>query len=225
MIRAAMIVLSTICVVAVLAELAGVTYLWSNGNLTPDTWQDVQTAVFGEDDTTVEEEEEVFQPQPTLRDLMSERIKGFLELSSRESELAAIKDNLTSEADLLLANQDAFEKKRVSFQDQLKQLDSSSSSAAIEQARGVLSAMQPADAVLQLMQVEPDEAVTILRGLPEKNIAKILQEFQNGGDPEQMDRGRLIFQAITRGGQKKNLIDGELDQAPATAATDGFPEA
>lgn len=212
MVRSALIVLSTLCVVGVLTQMAGLTYLWSQGYLTPDTWQDVETAVFGEEETSAEEEEEVFQPQPTLRDLMSERIKGFLELSSRETELSAIKDNLTSEADLLLANQDAFEKKREGFQAQLKQLDASSTSAAIEQARGVLAAMQPADAVLQLTQVDADIAITILRGMPEKTIAKILQEFQNGGIPEQMERGRQIFQAISRGGQKKDLIDKELDQ-------------
>lgn len=212
MIRSALIVFSTLCIVGVITEMAGVTYLWSKGYLTADSWQDVQTAVFGEEESLAEGGEEAFQPQPTLRDLMSERIKGFLELSNRETELSAIKDNLTSEADLLLANQDAFQKKRKAFQEQLKQLDASSTAAAIEQARGVLSAMQPADAVLQLMQVDGEIGITILRGMPEKTIAKILQEFQNGGDAEQMERGRLIFQAISRGGQKKDLIDQEQGQ-------------
>ncbi|MDA1014553.1 MAG: hypothetical protein O3A00_08895 [Planctomycetota bacterium] len=214
MFRPALIVFSTLCMVAVLAALGAGGYLWFKGLMTPDTWKDVKTAVFGEDEATRAESEHGFQPQPSTRELMNERIKGFLELASRESELAALKDNLTSEADQLLANQSAFEKKRQGFQLELKALNESTKATSIEQARGVLTAMQPADAMQQLMQLDEQESIKILSGMPEKTIAKILKEFQTG-DQTQADRARMLFQAISRGGEKKDLIDqerGEVDE-------------
>lgn len=218
MLRSSLIVFSTLCVVAVLAAMGGAAYLWSQGLMTPDTWQDVKVAVFGENEASNAEGEDSFQPQPSTRELMNERIKGFLELASRESELAALKDNLTSESDQLLTNQDAFEKQRQSFQVELKNLTESTQVTSIEQARGVLSAMQPGDAMLQLMQIDENAAAKIVSGMPEKTIAKILKEFQAGAQ-EQADRGRLLFQAISRGGAKKDLIDkerGALPKAPSS---------
>ena len=79
--------------------------------------------------------------------------------------------------------------------------------------------MSPDDAVENLMQLDLEENIVLLKGMPEKQIAKILQEFLKGKD-EQLERGWQIFEAISRGEPSKKLIDAarqQLTQGISTA--------
>jgi hypothetical protein len=71
------------------------------------------------------------------------------------------------------------------------------------------------------MQLDVEDNVDILTGMPEKKIAAILREFGQG-DIKQVQRGRDVFEAISKGKPASSLIkeniEGLTGPAPATAA-------
>ncbi|OYW12943.1 MAG: hypothetical protein B7Z55_17680, partial [Planctomycetales bacterium 12-60-4] len=73
----------------------------------------------------------------------------------------------------------------------------------------VLLATPPEDAVKRLMALTLPESVNLLRGLPEKSIAKILLAFQL--NPQTIERGQELFQALYRGDPDRELIEQALE--------------
>ena len=79
----------------------------------------------------------------------------------------------------------------------------------MEQTRGILLALQPDDAIDTLMGLTADENVILLKGMPEKSIARILEQFLSGEENERV-RGQEVFKAISQGNPSKSLIDESL---------------
>jgi hypothetical protein len=66
------------------------------------------------------------------------------------------------------------------------------------------------------MQLSLDQDVVLMKGMPEKTIAKILKEFQTSGEPNIVDgkdpaaeRGRQIFEALSRGEPSRSLLEAQ----------------
>jgi flagellar motility protein MotE (MotC chaperone) len=128
----------------------------------------------------------------------------------------------------LETQQQQFHAQRKAFEDELARIEGEITSAGTEQARGVLLALPPKDAVRQLMHLTLAEDVVLMKGLPEKTVAKILKEFQATAPAPATDttaerkespaeRGRLIFEALSRGEPARTLLERTRKTAAASA--------
>jgi hypothetical protein len=70
------------------------------------------------------------------------------------------------------------------------------------------------------MQLPLDQDVVLMKGMPETTIAKILKEFQASGEPSVVDgkdapaeRGRQIFEALSRGEPSRSLLETQRKAA------------
>ena len=159
----------------------------------------------GDDADSFDIDEAGKQDQPSIEDVAEDRTMRILELSTREEELALLKSNVNRKRKELIADQDGFKKQKEGFEKDLKELDKAASSEATEQTRGILLALQPADAIDILMGLTIKENVVLLKGMPEKSTAKILQQFLIGDDDEKK-RGQEVFKEISKGTPSKMLI-------------------
>lgn len=209
-----MVVLSVSCIVIVLAEVAGLAWLGSQGYLSSDRLRDVQNALTGSG------EEEPTEPSEkergiALQVLLDERVRKTLELETREEELNQQLRMVVGQRDRVLIDKQALERQRKDFQDQLQILQQQTTAAATERTRAILLSIAPADAVVHLMEIDFARNVTLLKGLPEKSIGKILKEFQLGDDKTR-ERGIQIFDALSQGQPVQALLDGTVNQLNAS---------
>jgi flagellar motility protein MotE (MotC chaperone) len=211
MIRALFSLGSLCCMTLVLAEGVALVVLWSQGALTPATWQEIRLALQGSQ--TAQSEQDAREPQtqaPSHEEIRTARLTRILQLDARENELKILK-RMTFDA----ANQ-AFDQLKQQFQADLQRLQEQNRTEAAEQTRAILQATPPEEAVQRLMALSPQEATDLLRGLPEKSIARILQAFQL--DQKTAPRGQELFEALYRGDPARALIQNTLDQAPPSPA-------
>lgn len=205
LIRSLAMIFACVSVAVVLTEAAAVFVVWQRGWLTPHYFREVRM-VF---ESTEQEREAAARaeesPKVSLDDVVRERALRILDLDKRESDLKQLHDDVLSQAEELNALRTSITETRDAFRKELETLRKESTTAAIEQARGVLLAMPPVDAAAKLSQITEREAIHLLRGMPEKSIAKILKEFST--TPEQIDRGRKLFEALARAEPEVAVID------------------
>ncbi len=215
MIRALVLILSCACVAIVLSEAGAALLMWKAGLLTPHHLQEIRL-VFSTAAAKEQEAEELpARPQPSLQEVTQARAVKILDLEKRESELNVLKGMAGSKKSDLNLEQETFRAQRKAFEEELTRLQEAGMSAATEQARGVLLALPAKDAVEKLMQLPLDENVVLLKGMADKALAKILEEFN--GTPEQLERGRKIFEALSRGSPAKEFFDEASRQFNANA--------
>jgi len=73
------------------------------------------------------------------------------------------------------------------------------------------------------MQLSLEQNVVLMKGMPEKTIAKILKEFQSTPPPQAdaglqrketpPERGRMIFEALSRGEPSRTLLEQQRQSA------------
>jgi len=208
MIRTAVTILCVVCIATVLSEVLGLGLLWSRGQLDREALKEIHLVLSGETDGSLQVTEEAEPAHPSVDDVSQRRAMSVLALETRNKELELLKAMVTEKRTRLNEAQQKLSAQRDAFQTQLKQIKDQTTSAAAEQARGILLALPSADAVASLMTLSLDENVMLLGGMQEKAAAKILQEFGRSEDPEQIERGQKIFEAISQG-QPKNKFVGE----------------
>lgn len=218
MIRSLLAVFSVFCIATLLSEGLALGYLWYRGQLNAEVVKDLRLVLTGQTDE-VFKDVEVVQPVPPSRDDVARtRSMRILDLTAREEELSILKAMITQETTELLAQRTAFDKKKEEFDAQLKAVGEQMNAEAVEQTRGILTAMASSEAVESLMQLPLDAAVTLLKGMPEKTIAKILQEFEaDPADPARTQRGREIFEAISRGEPNSKVVRTAAEQFASPA--------
>jgi hypothetical protein len=192
----------------VLAAGAGLTWLAAEGHLTEEKLQEVR-AVFTTDPAPETEIETPPGPAETgiaTEEVMQRRVLRAFDLESREREVALQSRMVVAERDRVLADRLAFEQQKAAFRRELKQLQADRVNEAAEQARGVLEALSPADAVANLMGLDLDRNLLLLRDLPAKTIGKILKEMGQGDDV-QRKRGLEIFDALSRGNPELKRLE------------------
>jgi flagellar motility protein MotE (MotC chaperone) len=217
LIRAMAMILACVSVAVVLTEAAAVFVVWQRGWLTPHYLREIRM-VF---ETTEEEKEAAARaeetPKVSLDEVVRERALRILDLDKREKDLQQLHDDVMAQAQEISAARTTITAARDAFRKELEALRKESATAAIEQARGVLLAMPPADAATKLTQISEREAIHLVRGMPEKSIAKILKEFST--TPEQIDRGKKLFEAIARAEPEVAVIDKAENTQPPPART------
>lgn len=205
MLRSLVLILCCVCVAIVLTEGAGVFLLWHRGFLTAHHIREIRLILTNGITTEVATTDvAVAAPLPSLEEVTQTRAIKILDLEKRESELGTLKNMAVESAGSLDSQQQAFRTQRQAFEKELAKLEQQVTEAGTEQARGVLLALAPKDAVEKLMQLSVEEDVALLKGMPEKSIAKILKEFRGG--PEQLERSRKVFEAISRASPTSDLL-------------------
>lgn len=212
MIRVLVTLTCVVCVAAVVTAIAGVGLLWGAGRLNPEKVNQIAELLDGRD-AIIPDEPEIPEElaQVAKEEVIDRRAMSVLELTARERELNLLKGLIEAKATQLLNDRRDLERAQVAFQKQLDEVDEELLSEAAEQARGILLALPPEQAVEKIMTLEPAEAVMLMKGVAEKPHAKILQAFQT---QEQTARANEIFQAIVRGQPKSEVVQ----QAENTAS-------
>jgi flagellar motility protein MotE (MotC chaperone) len=164
------------------------------------------------------------KPQyPSAQEVAQARAVKIFSLDKRESELTTLKGMADAKREDLESLQKQIRSMRKAFEDELARIEATITSTGAEQARGVLLALPPKDAVLHLMQLPLDEDIVLMKGMPEKMIAKILKEFQAtlitssdaSGERKETpaERGRKIFEALSRGEPSRSLLEQQRQTA------------
>jgi len=203
--RTLVLIFCCLCVAIVLSEVAGGLLLWQRGFLTAHHVKEIRLILTNESAAEeVETNVAKTAPLPSLQEVTQARAVKILDLERRESELATLKNMANENASGLDLEQESFRTQRKTFEADLAKLERQVTDAGTEQARGVLLALAPKDAVEKLMQLSAEEDVVLLKGMPEKSIAKILKEFR--GTPDQIERSRKVFEAISRAAPTSSLL-------------------
>lgn len=218
MIRVLLSILSVCCVAAVLTEAAAMGWLWSKGRLSADALREVKDVLAGKPPRTdVAETETADRTQPASDEIMQKRVVRLFDLGRREDELLVLKNLVADQAKRVTAMQAELERKQQDFEKRLKTLQEQNDEQSIQQSRAVLQALQPAEAAETLMGLPLEQSLTVVRGMPEKVIARILKELSRGDD-KKIERGRKLFEALTEGEPGKSLIESagaDLARPPA----------
>ena len=220
MIRSAVAIFCVVCVATLFTEALGIGLLWYRGQLTPEMLRDVRAVLAGQQLDAPEPAEDALQTQASSDEVMETRVSRLFQITTREDELAMFKAMMLEKAEALTARQQQFEQQRNAFDERLKAMEEEAVSEATERAQAVLLALPAPDAVASLMSLPPEENVRLLTGIPEKSIAKILKEFLQG-DEKQQERGREIFEAITRGDPQRAVVESEGADVPSVEPAPG----
>jgi hypothetical protein len=224
MIRTLWVVLSACCVAVVLSEVLGMALLWSQGFLSVSRLREMRELLGPQEKEVVAAEAEVQSTLPSSQEVLRERSLRVLSLASLETEVGLLRTMVDAERASVATQAAEFEKQKNAFKTQLLSLSDETAAAAREQARGVLQAMAPADAIERLMQLKSaDEDVLLLREMPEGKIALILKELapapegpesaagQNPEEQERKKRAKEIFAKIMTGEPKGSIIRNALE--------------
>jgi len=216
MLRAIFSILGIFSVVALLAELSVVGWLWSQGTLNQTTMKEIRLALAGQSASDANLSAETVQVSQTSQDEVQEsRILRVLELESRENELSLLKRLTSESSNELISDRKMLDELRAQFRAELERLRQQAEDESVGQTRGILQASPPEEAVKRLMGLTAPEGVGLLRGLPEKAISRILQAFQT--DPATVKRGQELFEGIYHGEPTRSVIDQTLDQLEPVA--------
>jgi hypothetical protein len=182
--KTAVMIVAVVCVATVLTELLGLGFLWYRGQLTSTSIAEMRLALTGDDDDLFGVNESETEDQLSSDDYTRKRVIRILELSTREEELDLLKRVVTDIRKDLKKNQDQFGEQKKNFEKQLNTLLETGTSEAMEKTRGILLALQPDDAIENLMGLTVEKNVMLLTGMPEKSIARILEQFLIGEENE-----------------------------------------
>ncbi len=206
MIRTLLVLTGLFSTVILLAELLAAGVLWSRGHLTATTLREIRLAIAQPGEAVQEESPETTAAEEISADEVRQaRVKRILDLDSRETELTTLKRLTTEAANQLISDRRAFDQLKEDFRKELAALAARTRDDATEQTRAVLLAVPPEEAVLKLMGLTKDEGVDLLRGMPEKSIARLLTAFER--DPKAVQRGQELFEALYRGAPTQPTID------------------
>jgi len=206
MTRSLIVVICIFCVATILSELVGLGFLYYRGQLTSETIAEIRVLLSGQFGEFSESEQDEETYYPSSEDVVKQRSISVMDFNNREKELAILKSLIDENAMSFSKQQEELERKQTEFDKKLAILDEQIVSEGAEQARGVLVKLTPSDAVLYLMELDLQENIMLLKGMPEKKIAEYQEEFLKG-DQKQVKRGHEIFEAISRGEPEKLLID------------------
>ena len=218
------IMIGCLCSTIVAAELTGLFLLWRHGMISAHHLQEIKLVLTNRTASDEPEEEIEQKPQfPSAQEVAQARAVKVLNFDKRESELTTLKGMADAKREDLETLQKQIRSLRKAFEDELARIEASITATGAEQARGVLLALPAKDAVQQLMQLSIDQDVVLMKGMPEKLIARILKEFQatlplppdaNGERKEPpAERGRMIFEALSRGEPSRALLEQQRQAA------------
>lgn len=185
-------------VLTLLAEGLAGGLLWSQGRLNPDAIREIRVILSDPDALTEEQERAQETPLVSVEDVIESRAIRILHLEEREAEQATLRNLTADYRQKINAEQEALLTRVEVFDEQQKLRQEKAKAAGIELSTSVLLASDVDLAVSQLTELALEETIILMKGMPEKHIAKLLAAFA-AGDATQKERGQQVFQAITRG--------------------------
>lgn len=223
MLKALFSIVGIFSAVTLLAQFTVVAWLWLQGSLNGGSIKEIRMALSGQTAAEAAEAAEAAKIAQTSQDEVQEsRVIRVMELESRENELSLLK-RLTSEtANELISDRRALDELKREFRTELERLRQQTEDGSTEQTRTILLSSPAEESVKRLMGLTAAEGVMLLKGLPEKAIARILQAFQT--NPDTVKRGQELFEGIYRGEPTRSVITQTLDKLdPPSADTQPRP--
>ena len=223
------VIIGCVCSTVVAAELTGLFLLWRHGMISEHHLQE-STGATNRAASDGRGRNRAGPQYPSAQEMAQARAVKILNFDKRESELTTLKGMADAKQKDLETLQKQIRSLRKAFEDELARIEATITSTGTEQARGVLLALPPKDAVQQLMQLSLDQSVVLMKGMPEKTIAKILKEFQTtatslpdaSGDRKEAppERGRKIFEALSRGEPSRSLVEKQRQSSNDKSANE-----
>src|SRR6056297_1082884 len=140
---------------ATLLTLTGVlAYSWNQGNLSPESTEEIVAILKGEPRPTPEIMKEVDKVQASYDEIEKKRTEKFLSLSARETELAVLKKAIDDQLENVKSESKKVEQLKSTFQQKLDEEYEKITMESVEQARGILLKMDPESAVEKLLAVD-----------------------------------------------------------------------
>ncbi len=210
--------LSTIALATLFAEGLVVGVLFAKGRLTPETVQEIRDILRDPSTlavTTDKTQEKSTTAAVTTDDVVKARALRILQIEQREREQQLLKGYVVDARSIVAKDREVATKLRKDYEDERRTVAEREKSAAVEQARNVLLKTDTPIMLEHLMKMPLDDSITLVKGMPEKKIAELLQAFSSG-DQKAAKRGQEIFQSIAQG-------QASGSQAAADAAAKSNP--
>jgi len=183
------------CVASILAQLAVLTVAAVKGNIYDKTMARVLAALNGVDiqgerlQRILIKSREV--PVPTYEDVLDAKVKSSLELDSRQEALDRLQRQITDRERSLREEINRFETNRKDFQQELDRIRKSTQGESLSEIRKILENLAPEQAkeqvLLMLKNNQKKDVVLIIKALPPDKQKKLLAEFTNQPDQQQLN--------------------------------------
>jgi hypothetical protein len=183
------------CVASILAQLAVLTVAAVKGNINDKTMARVLAALNGVDiqgerlQRILIKSREV--PVPTYEDVLDAKVKSSLELDSRQEALDRLQRQITDRERSLRDEINRFETNRKDFQQELDRIRKSTQGESLSEIRKILENLSPEQAkeqvLLMLKNNQKKDVVLIIKALPPDKQKKLLAEFTNQPDQQQLN--------------------------------------
>jgi alanyl-tRNA synthetase len=204
------------CVASILAQLAVLTVAAVKGNINDKTMARVLAALNGVDiqgerlQRILIKSREV--PVPTYEDVLDAKVKSSLELDSRQEALDRLQRQITDRERSLKEEINRFETTRKDFQQELDRIKKGTQAENLSEIRKILENLAPEQAkeqvLLMLKNNQKKDVVLIIKALPPDKQKKLLAEFTNQPDQQQLNEilqelknTAPIDQAVDKAGQ------------------------
>lgn len=178
-------------------------YTWGQGNLTDESGKEILAILKGEPRPSELNREDEPEQMASFQQLEKQRVERILGISARESELSVLKQAIDDQTRFVLNERRQLEQLKKAFREELQTERDNLIAEATAQARGILLKMDPESAVEKLLSLPTGDAVILIKGMPEKDAAKILDQFRQriaGKDPNmRVEKAEEIYKAIYRG--------------------------
>jgi hypothetical protein len=202
------------CVATILAQLAVLTIAAAKGNLNNKMLTRMLAALNGIDIQGDRLQEVLVKskgvPVPTYEDVLDAKVKSSLELDSRQEALERLQRQLTERERTLRQEITRFESSRKEFEQELDQIKKTAQSENLTEIQKILENLAPEQAkeqvLLMLKNNQKKDVVLILKALPPDKQKKLLAEFTNPPDQQQLSE---VLQEI----KNTTPIDRAVDKA------------
>ncbi len=194
------------CVATVIALVAGLGTLWAKGALGPDRMVRVFAALHGLDVAALQAKanakENAFQTeQPSFDAITQARAMKSLDFDLRETAIEKGLADLSNMQDRLRTEKTRFQELTSAYDKQLESLAQKEEATSVRELQLTLEAMKPKQAKEQIVKMLDDNAmdvvVAIVKRMPIDKRKKILAEFKQGTDADD------LYQIL------KNIREGE----------------
>ncbi|MCA8986301.1 MAG: hypothetical protein KDA78_01580 [Planctomycetaceae bacterium] len=196
-------VIGIFCTATVLTMAAVLGYSWSQGNLSRDSGREIVAILKGEPHGSHTETDETDEEMTSFDEIVEKRTEKILSITARESELDVLKQAIDDQTSLVMNERKKLEQLKKTFRDELEEEYRRIQDESVEQARAILLKMDAESAVEKLTALDVADAVLLMKGMAEKDAARILDQFRQrigGKDPiERVQKAEEIYKAIYRG--------------------------
>jgi hypothetical protein len=183
------------CMATIIAQAAAVGAMWAKGALDRGRMYRVLAALQGIDVVTMQAQlvspkKATEKEQPSLAARVETQDLKSLDFDLRESSIDNGRKDLLALQRMLSDKQTAFEGTKTAYDTVLKEMQEEKTAASMKELQRTVEAMQPAQAKAQLLKMLDDKAmddvVTIVTNMPADKRKKIIAEFKNGADADQL---------------------------------------